>query len=77
MPVDQVVGCRWNKRSDAVEYALEGQVPAEEIEMRRAPGSDLLVVVAVGDAAADHQEQNLGQRMQDAPHVARVLDFGE
>ena len=36
------------------------QLPAEEVEVRRAPGGDVLVVVAVGDGAADHQEQDLG-----------------
>lgn len=45
--------------------------------MRGTPGGDVLVVVAVGDAAADDQQQHLGQRMQDAPHVARVFDLGE
>jgi hypothetical protein len=53
------------------------QVLAQEIEMRRAPGGDVLVVVAVGDGAADHQEQDLGQRMQDPPHVTRVLHLRE
>ena len=56
---------------------LVGQVPAEEVEMRRAPGGDVLVVVAVGDGAADDEQQDLRQRMQDPPHVARVLDLGE
>ena len=41
--------------------------------MRRAPGGDVLVVVAVGDGAADHQEQDLGERVQDPPHIARIL----
>ena len=54
-----------------------GQMPAEEIEVRRPPGGDVLVIVAVGDRAADHQQQHLRQRVQDAPHVARVLDLGE
>ena len=56
---------------------LVGQVAAQEVEMRRAPGGDVLVVVAVGDGAADHQQQHLGQRMQDPPHVARVLHLRE
>ena len=50
-----------------------GQVLAQEVEMRRAPGGDILVVVAVGNRAADHQQQHLGERMQDPPHVAWVL----
>ena len=46
-----------------------GQVPAEEIEMRRAPGGDVLVVVAVGDGAADDEQQHL--RAADAGCAAR------
>jgi len=46
---------------------------AENVEMRLAPGGDVLVVVAVGDRAADYQQQDLRQRVQDAPHVARFL----
>ena len=52
---------------------LVGEVLAEKAEMRRAPGGDVFVVVAIGDATADHQKENLRQRMQDPPHVARVL----
>jgi hypothetical protein len=54
-----------------------GLVLAEEVEMRRAPGRDVLVVVAVGDGAADDQQQDLGQRVQDPPHVARVFHLRE
>ena len=54
-----------------------GQVPAQEIEVCGAPGGDVLVIVAVGDGAADDEQQHLGQRMQDPPHVARVLDRSE
>ncbi len=45
--------------------------------MRGAPGGDVLVLVAIGDGAADHEKQHLRLRMQDAPHVARVFDLGE
>jgi hypothetical protein len=34
-------------------------VAAKEIEMRRAPGGDVLVVVAVGDRTADHKQKDL------------------
>ena len=54
-----------------------GQVPAEEVEVRRAPGGDVLVVVAVGDGAADHEQEDLVEPVGDPPHVARVLDLGE
>ena len=52
---------------------LVGQVPAEEVEVRGAPGGDVLEVVAIGDGAAHHEQEDLGQRMQDPPHVARGL----
>ncbi len=52
---------------------LVREVLAEKAEMRRAPGGNVLVVVAIGGAAADHQKENLRQRMQDPPHVARIL----
>ena len=54
-----------------------GQVPAEEVEVRGPPGGDVLVVVAVGDGAADHQQQDLVEPVEDAPHVARVLHHRE
>ena len=42
--------------------------------MRRIPGSDVIVVVAIGDGAADHQQQDLGQRMGDPADIARIVD---
>ena len=45
--------------------------------MRPAPGGDVVVVVAVGDGRADHQQQDLGQRVRDATDIARVGDGGE
>jgi hypothetical protein len=56
---------------------LVGQVPAEEVEVGRAPGGDVLVVVAVGDGAADDEQQDLVEPVADPPHVARVLHPGE
>lgn len=40
-----------------------GQVLAEEIQMRRTPVGDGIIVVAIGDRAADHQQQHLTQRV--------------
>ena len=54
-----------------------GQMPTQEGQMRLAPGGDVIVVVAVGDGAANHQQQDLGQRMGDAADIARVGDGGE
>jgi hypothetical protein len=55
------------------ETRWSGAVPAQDVEMRRAPGGNVLVAVAIGDGATDHQQQNPGQRMQDPPHVAPDL----
>lgn len=56
---------------------LVGQVAAQEGEMRRPPGSDVLVVVAVGDGAADDEQEDLVQTVADPPHVARVVHHRE
>jgi hypothetical protein len=34
----------------------------------------MVVVIAVGDGATDHQQQNLAQRVEDATNIAWVLD---
>src|SRR3546814_14622342 len=47
----------------------------QEREMRLAPGGDVIVVVAVGDRAADRQQQHLRQRTRHTPRIARVLDL--
>src|SRR3546814_7693344 len=52
-----------------------GQKAPQEREMRLAPGGDVIVVVAVGDRAADRQQQHLRQRMRHTPRIARVLDL--
>lgn len=41
MHVEQLVGCRWNKRSDAVDYAVaavDGQISGFPGNMRRHAG---------------------------------------
>ena len=52
---------------------ITGQKPAQEGQMCRAPGGDVLVVIAIRDGPADHRQQDLRERMQDPPDVARVL----
>jgi hypothetical protein len=37
----------------------------------------MVVVIAVGDGATDHQQQNLAQRVEDATNIAWVLDPGK
>jgi hypothetical protein len=61
----------------AGDAVLVGEMPAEKVEVRGAPGGDVLVIVAVGDGAADDEEEDLRQRVQNPPHVARVLHDGE
>src|SRR6516162_3632493 len=56
---------------------MVGQEAAQELQALLPPGCDRLVVVAVGDRAADHQQQNLRQRMGDPPRLAGVLDDGQ
>jgi len=53
---------------------MEGQEAAQEVQPLPAPGGDRLVIVAVGDRAADDQQQNLRKRMRDPPRLARVFD---
>ena len=60
--------------SPAGDAVLVGQVAAQEVEVGRASCGD---VVAVGDGGADHEQQELGQGVGDAAHVARVVDGGE
>jgi hypothetical protein len=50
---------------------------SQEVQVGVAPRGNMVVVVAVGDGAADHQEQDLGQRVGNATDVARVVDGGE
>jgi len=45
----------------------------KEVQMGLSPGGDVVVVVTVGDRAADHQQQDLRQRMADPAHIARVI----
>ena len=54
-----------------------GQMPLQRFQMRHAPGGDVLVIVAIRDGPANDEQQHLGQRMQDAPQVARVRHMAE
>ena len=50
---------------------------AQEVQVRLAPGGDVVVVVAVGHGAADDQEQDFSEWMGDAADIARIIDAGE
>lgn len=43
--------------------------------MRRALFGDVLEIIAGGDRPADHQKQDLRQRMRDTPRLARIGDL--
>lgn len=53
---------------------MVGQEAAQKGEMRLAPVRYALVVIAIRNRAADHQQQDLGQRMGDPPRFTRILD---
>src|SRR6266699_1483098 len=46
----------------------------QEIEIYLAPIGDVLVIVTVGDRAADDEQNDLAQRIHDLPGLAGVLD---
>ena len=50
---------------------ITGHEAAQEIQMRFAPIGDQVEVVAVADAAADHQEHDLAQGMGDMSRGSR------
>jgi hypothetical protein len=52
-------------------------VLAQKIHVRFTPIGDDVIIVTIGDLAADHQQQHLTRRMQKAVDVAGVLDVGE
>ncbi|MBV8852832.1 MAG: hypothetical protein JOY91_05500 [Sinobacteraceae bacterium] len=48
---------------------------AQKVQVCLAPGGDMVIVVAVGEAAADPQQQDLWERIEDAADIARILDL--
>jgi len=53
---------------------VKGQKTAQKIEMRLAPGGDVIEIIARGDRRAHHQQQHFGQRMGHTPWLARVFN---
>lgn len=49
----------------------------QERQMGVPPGRDVIVVVAIGDRPANHQQQDLRQGVRHSPRLARILDGGE
>src|SRR5262249_24913058 len=56
---------------------MEVTEAAQEIEVALAPKDDLVEVVAGGDGGAGHQEQDLLERVGDAPALALVVQLGK
>lgn len=52
------------------------QVLAQEIHVCP-PVGDRVIVIAIRDGAADHQQQDLSQGMQDAADVVQIIDGGK
>jgi hypothetical protein len=50
---------------------------AQKVQMRLAPGGDVVVVVTVGDRSTDHQQKDLRQGMDDAADCRRIVDYGK
>src|ERR1700722_18444821 len=50
---------------------------SQEVEMVFAPGGDLVEIVARGDGGAGQQQQDLGQRVDDPPRLAVVIEPGK
>ena len=53
---------------------MKRQKAAQNVEMRLAPGGDVIEIIARGDRRADDEQQHLGQRMCHAPLLTWVLD---
>src|SRR5215467_2216623 len=53
-----------------------GELP-QEIEMMPAPLDDVLEIVAGGDRGAGHQQQNLLDRIKNAPGLPVVVEPGK
>jgi hypothetical protein len=53
-----------------------GESPQER-QMRFSPVNDVIIVVAICDRPAHHQEQHLAQRIGDLTGLTRVLDLGK
>ncbi len=54
-----------------------GQKTTQKRQMGFAPARNSFVVIAVGDRAADHKQQNFRQGMRHSPRLAWVLDDGK
>ena len=50
---------------------------SQEVEMVFAPGGDFVEIVARGDSGAGQQQQDLGQRVDDPPRLAVIIEPGK
>ncbi len=61
----------------AGQTVMIGEETAQERQMRLAPIDDVVIVVTSGNRAANHQQQDLRQRVRHAPLLARVAEMRE
>jgi hypothetical protein len=51
--------------------------PPQEVEMLLTPFDDVVEIIAGGDRRTNHQEEDLLDRIEDAPRLAIVIEFGK
>jgi hypothetical protein len=61
-------------RGDA---ARVGQEPTQELELAPPPAGDLHEVLRPGERRAEHEQQDLGQRIDHLPRLPRILERRE
>jgi hypothetical protein len=61
-------------RGDAL---LEGQEPAQEVELSLGPALDLTEIFGSGHRCAQHDQQDFRQRLNHLPRLARVFKGGK
>ena len=61
----------------AGDAVVEGREAAQNGEVVRAPGNDVVEVVAGGDGRAGDQEQHLMEGVEHAPRLAGIVEGGE
>jgi hypothetical protein len=54
-----------------------GQKPTQKRDMRRAPGADGIIAIAVGNRRAHRQQKHFRKRIGDLMRRARILDPAE
>lgn len=71
-PIDQ--GAHPTLAGDAM---MEFRKAPQKVEMVLAPGGDVVEVITGGDGGADHQKQNLPERIHHPPRLTVIAKFGK